>query len=355
MSALPSIPDPEYGLARDTGATPLLAAVGFPRAWRAIDLESRSGDVFFELGDEAREQIRRALPHVRANRFGLPTVEQEDMRLPALAREVPGLRARLDHGLGFFVLRGLPLDELDLEEGQILAWVISNYLGKVIRQNYTGLRVELLKDQKRSDGDPYRISQTNRFFDFHSDNGVLEPRPPNYIGLTCLRPAKAGGESVLVSSYTLHDEMLARSPELLRVLYGSFHADKPWLQTRAGAEDRPVRYPIFQRRGAELFMRYNRAFLEQGAAKAGVALTGEAVRAFDLLDSLMQREELLFRHVLQRGEMLVANNLGTLHSRTAYVDHDVPGLERQLLRSWMWRRHAHPGTDPVQLDLDELG
>ncbi len=52
--------------------------------------------------------------------------------------------------------------------------------------------------------------------------------------------------------------------------------------------------------------------------------------------------------------MLVANNLATLHSRTAYVDHDTPGLERQLLRSWMWRRHAHPGTDPVGLDLDEL-
>lgn len=355
MSALPAVPDPEYGLARHGGASPLAAAVGFPRAWRAVDLQGRSGDVFFELGEEAREQIRQALPHVRANRFVLATVEQEDMRLPALAREVPGLRARLDHGLGFFVLRGLPLDELDVEEGKILAWVVSNYLGRVIRQNYTGLRVELLKDQKRTDGDPYRISQTNRFFDFHSDNGVLEPRPPNYIGLTCLWPAKTGGESVLVSSYTLHDEMLARSPELLQVLYRSYLADKPRLQTRAGAEDRPVRYPVFQRRGAELFMRYNRIFLEQGAARAGVPLPGEALRAFDLLDSLMQREDLLFRHVLQRGEMLIANNLGTLHSRTAYEDHGVPGRERQLLRSWMWRRHADPGTDPVRLDLDELG
>jgi hypothetical protein len=355
VSALPAVPDPEYGLARDGVAPAPMAAVGFPRAWRADDLRTRSGEVFFELGDEARAQIRQALPHIRANRFELQTIEQEDMRLPALAREVPGLRARLDHGLGFFVMRGLPLDELDEEEGRILAWVISNYLGKVIRQNYTGLRVELLRDQKRSDGDPYRISQTNRFFDFHSDNGVLEPRPPNYIGLTCLRPAMSGGESVLVSSYTLHNEVLGHSPQLLRVLYGAFHADKPRLQTRAGAEDRPVRYPIFQRRGAELFMRYNRVFLEQGAAKAGVPLGDEALRAFDLLDALMQREALLFRHVLQRGEMLVANNLGTLHSRTAYVDHEAPGLERQLLRSWMWRRHAHPGTDPVELDLDELG
>ncbi len=346
--------DPEYGMARGAPASPLLASVGLPRAWRAADLSSRADEVFFDLGDEARSQIRQALPHIRANGFALANIEQEDLRLPAFAREVPGLRARLDHGLGFFVLRGLPLDELGAEEAQMLAWVLSNYLGKVIRQNYSGLRVELLKDQKRSDGDPYRISQTNRFFAFHSDNGVLEPRPPNYIGLTCLRPARQGGESVLVSSYTLHNELLARAPDLLRVLYGSFHADKPRLQTRAGTEDVPVRYPIFERRGAELRMRYNRVFLEQGAAKAGVVLPADAVRAFDLLDDLMQREALLFRYTLQRGEMLLANNVTTLHSRTAYDDHDTPGMERQLLRAWMWRRHADPGIDPVQLDLDEL-
>ena len=354
MSAVPFNPDPEYGLIQDLRPTRPMAAVGVPRAWRAADVAARASEVFVDFGQEATEQLRRALTHIRANRFTLATIEQEDLRLPAFAREVPGLRARLDHGLGFFVLRGLPLDDLEADEAQVLAWVISNYLGRVIRQNYTGLRVELLKDQKRADGDPYRISQTNRFFDFHSDNGVLEPRPPNYIGLTCLHPARQGGESVLVSSYTLHNEVLARSPAMLDALYGEFFADKPRLQTRAGAEDRPVRYPIFQHRGAELYMRYNRAFLEQGAAKAGVALSRDAVQAFDLLDALMQREELVFRHVLQRGEMLVANNLATLHSRTAYVDHDTPGRERQLLRSWMWRRHMHPGVDPVQLDLDEL-
>jgi Taurine catabolism dioxygenase TauD, TfdA family len=300
-------------------------------------------------------QILRALDHIRTNRFTLATVEQEDMRLPSFARDVPALRARLDHGVGFFVLRGLAFDQMSFDEAQIVAWVISNYLGRVIRQNYGGLRVELLKDQKRSDGDPYRISQTNRYFAFHSDNGVLEPRPPNYIGLTCLRCAKEGGESVLVSSYTLHNELLAHHPELLDVLYGLFQADKPQLQTRAGAEDRPVRYPIFQRQGAEIFMRYNREFLEQGAAKAGVALSAKALAAFEIIDELMQRESLVFRYKLQRGEMLVANNLATLHSRTAYIDDERPGMERQLLRSWMWRRHAHPGVDPAELDLDELG
>ena len=354
VSALPSTLDVDYGLAAPVRCEPLRAPMRFPRAWCAESLAQRQDELFLEVGDEVRIEILHALEHIRANRFSLATVEQEDMRLPSLAREIPALRARLDHGIGFFVLRGLPFDQMSFDEGQILTWVISNYLGKVVRQNYTGLRVELLRDQKRTDGDPYRISQTNRFFAFHSDNGVLEPRPPNYIGLTCLRTAKQGGESVLVSAYTLHNELLAKHPDLLEMLYGQFHADKPQLQTRAGAEDRPVRYPIFQRQGSELFMRYNRVFLEQGAAKAGVDLSATALKAFDVLDELMEREELLFRYKLQRGEVLVANNLATLHSRTAYVDDERPGMERQLLRSWMWRRHAYPGVDPVELDLGEL-
>jgi hypothetical protein len=354
MPAATTTADPEYGLATRRMKSPMPVAVGKPKAWRSSDLAHRTSTLFHDIGDEARAQVLAALPHIRVNGFGLATIEQEDMRLPALARAVPALRKQLDHDVGFVVLRGLPLDDLSFDEGQMLTWCVSNYLGKVIRQNYSALRVELLKDQRRDDGDPYRISQTNRFFAFHSDNGVLEPRPPNYIGLTCIRPAKQGGESVLVSSATLHDELLARNPEWARLLYGEFLADKPRLQTRAGAEDKPVRYPIFERAGSEFSMRYNRVFLEQGAAKAGSALPPEAVAAFDELDRLMQQEELLFRYTLQRGEMLVANNLLTLHSRTAYLDHDEPGLERQLLRSWMWRRHLPPGIDPVDLDLDEL-
>lgn len=330
-------------------------SVGAPRAWTKADLTDRTGEIFYDLTPQAQAEIRAGIAHIRGNEFRLGTVEQEDMRLPSFARDVAALRERLDNGLGFFVLRGLPLDGLSLEESQILSWVVSNYLGKVIRQNYSGLRVELLRDQKRNDGDPYRISQTNRFFEFHSDNGVLEPRPPNYIGLLCLRPAKEGGESVLVSGYTLHDEMLREQRALLPLLYEDFEADKPKLQTRAGASDKPVVYPIYQLHGDDLYMRYNRTFLEAGSRMAGRPLDERQVAALDFLDERMQRDELVFRYTLQRGEMLVANNLTTLHSRTAYVDSDQPGLERQLLRSWMWRRHTHPGVDPVELDRAELG
>lgn len=345
----------DYGMAQIRKRDRLTGRIGLPRAWEKSDLTGRSGDIFYDLSPAAQAEIVAGLQHIRLNGFKLATVEQEDLRLPTLARDVAGLCARLDHGLGFFVLRGLPLEGLSIDECQILSWIVSNYLGKVIRQNYSGLRIELLQDQKRNDGDPYRISQTNKFFDFHSDNGVLEPRPPNYIGLTCIRPAQQGGESVLVSAYTLHNEVLRERAELLPLLYEDFFADKPKLQTRAGGDDKPVKYPIFQLQGSDLYMRYNRAFIQSGTELAGAKLSPEQTAVLDYIDGRMQRDELVFRHTLQRGEILIANNLTTLHSRTAYVDSDASGMQRQLLRSWMWRRHAHPGIDPAALDLAELG
>lgn len=346
--------DSQYGLAIVRERPRLQAPVAFPKAWGAGDLKGRETDIFYDITAAARDEIIAGLEHVRSNGFTLATVEQEDMRLPSLARDVPHLRAVLDHGIGFFVIRGLPLDGLTVEESQILSWSVSNYLGKVIRQNYSGLRVELLTDKQSNDGDPYRISQTNKFFDFHSDNGVLEPRPPNYIGLLCLQPARTGGESVLVSAYTLHNAVLREMPQALPLLYEDFYADKPKLQTRAGADQDPVKYPIFERHGSDLYMRYNRAFIEAGMQLAGKPLSADQIALLNFLDRCMQTDSMVFRYTLQRGEMLIANNLGTLHSRTAYVDWSEPERHRQLLRSWMWRRHTHPGVDPVQLDLSEL-
>jgi len=61
------------------------------------------------------------------------------------------------------------------------------------------------------------------------------------------------------------------------------------------------------------------------------------------------------RFRLARGEMLVTNNLQTIHGRAAYED-GIESTERRVLkRIWMWRRHRGPGIDPVALDAAELG
>ena len=84
MSAVPLNPDPEYGLGRDVRPARPMAAVGLPRAWRAADVAARASEVFVDFGEEATDQLRRALPHVRANRFTLATIEKYDVMITGL-------------------------------------------------------------------------------------------------------------------------------------------------------------------------------------------------------------------------------------------------------------------------------
>lgn len=325
-----------------------------PRGWTAETLAGRPAELFYDVAPRFRDELAAAMARLRENGLTLQTVEPEDVRLPSFARDVPALRARLDHGYGFVVVRGIDVARYTDAECAVIHWALSGYMGRVVRQNLSGLRVETLKDRRKPDGDPYRLSQTNRFFGFHSDNGGLEPRTPDYIGLFCRERAMRGGESILVSSYALHNAVRAERPADLPLLYETYDAAKPGLQHDAAGAG-TLRYPVFERRGGDLVMRYNRVFIEAGMERAGRPLAGARRALFDFLDGRMADESMVFHHTLQPGEILFSNNLTTLHGRTAYEDWPEPDRQRHLERSWMWRRHVWPGTDPVALDAAELG
>ena len=70
-----------------------------------------------------------------------------------------------------------------------------------------------------------RYHQTNEGGSYHTDSPQWE-KVPDFIGLCCVNPAKEGGESKFVSTYTIHNNFLNETPELLKELYQNFHFDK---------------------------------------------------------------------------------------------------------------------------------
>jgi hypothetical protein len=349
-------------LTRRPGALPPALPCGdAPRLWTRDTIEPRRAAHLVDMPEAASRELRAALAHVRANGLGLDTVEQEDIRLPSFARIAARLRAMLDDGPGFFVLRGVDLAGLDDEAAGIAAWGIANYLGRPVRQGLqTDRRLFTVTDSGSANTDPTRIGASARESRPHTDNGCLEPRPPCVIGLLCVSDALAGGESWIVSAATVHDEMLRLRPDLVPLLYQGFHFLPPRLHTWP-AGPRTIVKPIFERaprfdgRGEEIRVHYARVMVEPGMELAGTPLTPPQRAALDLLDELIVRPDLGFRHRLQPGEFLFVNNLVNLHGRSAYADDaDGAGKRRVLKRLWLWRRHIGPGDDPAKLDLAEL-
>ena len=341
---------------------PALPCGDGPRLWTRDSIEPSRAAHMVDMPDAANRELHTAIAHVRANGLTLETVEQEDIRLPSLARITARLRAMIDDGPGFFVLRGVDLAGLSDDETGIAAWSIANYIGRPIRQGLQkDRRLFTVTDAGSANNDPTRIGASSRESRPHNDNGCLEVRPPCAIGLLCVSDALAGGESWIVSAATVHNEMLRLRPDLVPLLYEGFHFLPPKLHTWPAGPSTIVK-PILERaarldgRGEEMRFHYARVMVEPGMDAAGTPLTPAQREALDLLDELIIRPDLGFSHRMVAGEFLFVNNLVNLHGRAAYADDPAgAGKRRVLKRLWVWRRHVGPGDDPMKLDLAELG
>jgi hypothetical protein len=324
------------------------------QAWTAADVAAQPKAAFYDLSTAALREIDAAVEEIRRRKLTLPIIEQEDFRVPSFAKDVPDLRRRLDEGFGFIVIRGLNLSAWSRPEMEMVYWGIGNYLGRVMRQNLRGERLDKvmnLGEEKVTD--PYRVIETPLYFQPHTDNGMLEPRPPHYLGLMCIRNADAGGHSLLISAYAIHNTIRAEHPEYLPRLYQRFHIEPPIEQRLPG---RPALWsnPVFEWNGKNLTIHYIRYLMDPGMEKAGTPLTPNEKAILDYIDSILRRKELLFEYCLQPGEILIENNLHNLHGRTAFTDAKVGPGSRELRRIWLWRRHGPVGMDPVELDRVEL-
>jgi hypothetical protein len=324
------------------------------RAWTRDSLAATGDGFFYDIKPETQDEIAEALRRIHGRGLDLGTVEAEDFRLPSLAVDIPGLRRRLDDGPGFVVVRGLIDDGLSRDEADIVYWGMANYLGRVIRQNLTGVRLDTVSDKGAGRWDPYRLVDTNDRFDTHTDNAFLESRAPDYLGLCCYRQAREGGASLLLNAYTIHDEIAAAHPEWLARLHKDFHHDLPSNQRLPDGPSTKA-WPVFEERDGDLVMHFLRIYIDPGMETAGSPLSADERAMLDFIDDLTQRKDLLFQYRMAPGEALFNNNRWLLHGRLPFADDADPEKGRLLARTWMWRRHLPPGDDPVALDAAEFG
>lgn len=324
------------------------------RAWTRDVTAQNANRIFYDFSKQTLGEIDAAVAQIRLRKMTLDIIEQEDFRVPSFAADVPELRRRLDQDFGFIVLRGIRIDKWSPQETEMVYWGIGNYLGRVMRQNFRGERLDKVKNLGEPNvTDPYRIIETNQHFQPHTDNGMLEPRPPHYLGLMCIRNADNGGESLLASAYTIHNIIQTERPHYLPRLYQLFSIEPP-VEQRLPDREPLWRRPVFEWDGRDLVIHYIRYLMDPGMVRAGTPLTAKEKEMLDFIDSILRRPEVLFEYQLKPGEILIENNLRNLHGRTAFRDEAIAGKGRELRRIWLWRRHGHPGMDPVALDAHEL-
>src|SRR5262249_17973460 len=144
--------------------------------------------------------------------------------------------------------------------------------------------------------------------------------------------------------YSLHNELLARHPEVLGALYEPFRVDR-----RGGLRpgDTPtIQVPILHWDGRDLVCRYLRYWIEAGHEKAAQPLTAGQKQALEVLDCAVRDPQLQVEFTLRPGDMFFINNRWLLPNRTAFNDHAESDRRRHYVRLWLQRNSC--GSSPSQ-------
>ena len=241
----------------------------------------------------------------------------------------------LERGSGFVVLEGLPVERWSVEEATAVYWELGRLLGEPVTQNVQGTLLYDVRDTGQDVRYGARFSVTNAESSFHTDNSFGSVMV-DYVGLLCLKTARRGGLSQIVSGHAVRERLRRAAPDVLQTLALPFHVDR-----RGGVqpgEAPTIRFPVMHGEGDALECRYLRYWIEAGHEKASEPLTPEQVRALDALDAVLADPSLRAEFDLRPGDMLFVNNRWIFHNRTAFDDHLELERNRHLVRLWLRRR-----------------
>jgi hypothetical protein len=305
-----------------------------PSAWLGPDLTKDLSWIHEFTPDDVAE-LEAALARVKARHIAMAHVRRSDFVLPSLGSKLAEQLEEINNGRGFVVFRGLPVDRYDQEDTERILWGIGTHLGIAVTQNPKGELLGHVFDHGRKYGEiDVRGYETRAHLPFHTDSGDI-------IALLCLRRAKSGGLSSIVSSITLHNEILRQHPEYLPPLYRGFH----YIKREAALGEDPVsanRIPVFGCADGLISCRLIRNQINAACEKMGKPLGVLEKQALDFLASLANSDKYHLDMDLQLGDIQVCNNYTILHSRTEFEDWQEPGRGRHMLRLWLSARNRRP-------------
>ncbi len=283
----------------------------------------------FHLGPDRLAELEAAVAEVRARGLSILDVGREDFPLPNLGPTLAGLRDELVDGRGFTLIRGLPVAAWGQKASAIAYWGMGRHLGEPITQNPLGHMLGHVKDiGADADDVEKRGYQSSDYLPFHTDVSG------DFVALLCFKPAKRGGASSIVSSLAVHNEILARRPDLARVLAEPFYWDRRGEVPEGLEPYYPL--PVFNYHARHLNVAYLRRFaISAQRFDAVPRLTEAQLEAMDLVDEIANSPELRLDMEFRQGDIQVLNNHVILHARTEYEDFEDPAEKRHLMRLWL--------------------
>jgi Taurine catabolism dioxygenase TauD, TfdA family len=303
------------------------SAIDSPAAWIGRDLPPLEA-MAYVLNDPEIAEIDQAIATAKASGKASRDLFAADFPLPTLGHRINEWRETLGKGVGFQVVRGAPVERWSREEAELFFWCLGLHLGWPGGQNPQGDLLGHVTDTAASKKDPMvRLYQTSANIDYHCDAADV-------VGLLCLKKAKSGGQSRIVSSVTVFNELVKRRPDLVSRLFEPFQLDSR-NETKGNAPGSIPITPCCYAHG-KLRTFYHADYFRSAVRHADVApFTEDEQALLDTYEAITAEPGIYLDMDLQPGDIQLLSNHTNLHARTDYEDHDDPAERRHLLRLWL--------------------
>ncbi|MDY7100675.1 MAG: TauD/TfdA family dioxygenase [Actinomycetota bacterium] len=321
-------------------------AVEGPAAWRPADLADPSTYVV-ELTPAQVAELEAVGERLVAEDVDLRTVTPETVPLPRTRAAIGTWAEELDHGRGFVVTRGLNTPAYPTEVSVAILFALGVHLGVPMPQNAAGVLIDHVVSTTTEDfGDEAGSARSTARLVFHSDSSDV-------VALLCVRPAVEGGASRLASASTIYNEVRARRPDLLDLLFEPFYFD--WHLQDPTAPEPVYPSPVFSDVDGVLSMYAGSQIVFTAQSYDGVPrLTPEQAEALELVESIAEEPDVSIDIDFRPGDIQWLSNYSALHSRRRFTDADDPEQRRHLVRMWLRRDTGRPMVSPFGKPLDRF-
>ncbi|NQY96074.1 MAG: TauD/TfdA family dioxygenase [Henriciella sp.] len=299
-----------------------------PAAWRGEDMRTRTDDWLTILSADELDEIEAAADHALTSGLALEEITRSAFALPTLSQKIETWRQEIAHGRGFVVVRGLPVADWGEEKAAYAYWGLGHHLGLPGAQNpQNELLGHVVDYGEEADNPMVRRYRTTGNIDFHCDAA-------DAVGLLCLHTAKSGGQSRIVSSVAIFNEIVDQRRDLIERLFDPIALDLRGEERPGDAgyiSLPPCRYT--EEAGLKTF--YHSEYFRSATRHEDVQHDPATADLLDLYDTLCLRPDLQLDMWLEPGDIQFISNHTTVHSRTEYEDWPERERKRHLLRLWL--------------------
>ncbi|PNK61443.1 TauD/TfdA family dioxygenase [Psychrobacter sp. FDAARGOS_221] len=291
-------------------------------AWQGKDIADKD-DWIIRLDAHLMAVLDSALKTIEAKNLHAPDFEKSDVPIEddAFLKMVNAVSEELENGYGFIVIKGLDVSVYNEQQLTDIFYILGLYLGVPVIQNKERQLLGFVENVGDVNDKQTRVYQTNENLPFHADLSDV-------VGLLCVRQAKTGGESSLVSFSAVYNTILKEYPEYLAYYY------HPAYLNHLG-KDGPGLTPMFSYWDGKLACRYLRKYIETGHEIMGVPMSRVQIDALDIFDEISHRPEYRLDMMLEPGDIQLCNNYVVMHSRQSFEDYPEKEKRRKLVRLWL--------------------